>query len=215
MTPPTDSTAQTAAASAELQTQLAGLSLPAIQQALTSWGSDLGKPGTEPASVSAAYGDIRSGMASDYAQERTQSAAYLKQQALQSGINYSPQAQSEAFTGLSNQLQSQEAQQLRAVNFQEAQAGLNQTNSLLSNITGTAGNVLGGAFSFGGNALQSDQVLQQYQQQARQQGSTYGAAAGTIIGGILGSYFPVVGTAIGAAAGGALGGAAGGYFSGQ
>jgi hypothetical protein len=111
-------------------------------------------------------------------------------------------------TQLSNQLSDSEHQQIRALNFQEAQAGQNQTNQLLSNITGTSGNILSGALRFGGNALQSDQLLQQYQQQQRQQNSQYGSIAGTIVGGAIGTYFgnPVLGAGLGGSAGGFIGG---------
>lgn len=203
----------TARASAELQQALANISLPAIRQALGQWTADLGTPGSEPADVKKAFGDTRNQLNADFQQAKAQSAAYLQQQAKQSGMLYNPQAVNEQVGVLGRSLATGEAQQLRALNFQEAQLGMNQTNSLLSNITGTAGNVLGGAFRFGGNALQSDQLLQQYQQQAQQQNATYGALGGTILGGILGSIIPGIGTAAGAAAGGALGGAAGGYFS--
>lgn len=209
-----NATGTTARASAELQQALARLSLPAIREALASYQADLGQPGQEPSSIRKAYGDVRAGLQQDYADNRERSAAYIKQQALQSGTNYSPQAMSETMAQVNAGLRNSEAQQLRALNFQEAQAGLNQTNALLSNITGVSGQVLGGSMRFGGNALQSDQILQQYQQQAQQQNSTYGALAGTVLGGILGSIVPGVGTAVGAGVGGALGGAAGGYFGG-
>lgn len=206
----------TARASAELQQSLAGISLPAIKEALSAYMSDLGQPGQEPSSVRKAYGDVRAGLASDYEANRARMSAYIKQQALQSGTNYSPQAQTEVMTTLGNQLQSSEAQQMRALNFQEAQAGMNQTNALLSNITGTSGNILSGALKFGSNQLQTDQILQQYRQQQQQQSATYGSLAGTVVGGLVGSYLlPGLGTAGGAALGGALGGAAGGYFGAQ
>lgn len=202
----------TARASAELQSQLAGLSLPAIKEALAAWTADLGTPGQEPSSIRKAFGDLRTGVKQDFADNRERSAAYIKQQALQSGTNYSPQAMSETMSQLSSGLRSSEAQQLRAINFQEAQAGLTQTNSLLSNITGTAGQTLSGSMRFGGNALQSDQLLAQYEQQQRQQNAQYGAYAGTAIGGLLGSIFPGVGTAVGAGVGGAAGGLVGGIW---
>jgi len=201
----------TARASAELQNSLAGISLPAIKEALAGYMSDLGQPGQEPASIKKAYGDVRAGLASDYESNRASSSAYLKQQALQSGTNYTPSAMTEASTMLSNQLSDSEHQQIRALNFQEAQAGMNQTNSLLSNITGTSGNILSGALRFGGNALQSDTLLQQYQQMQRQQNSQYGSLAGTIVGGAIGAY---VGGPGGATLGAGLGSAGGGLIGG-
>lgn len=201
----------TARASAELQQSLAGLSLPAIKEALAAWSADLGQPGQEPSSIRKAFGNIRAGVKEDFAANRERSAAYIKQQALQSGTNYSPQAMSETMSQLSSGLRSSEAQQLRAINFQEAQAGLTQTNSLLSNITGTAGRTLGGSLSFGGNALQSDQLFAQYEQQQRAQNSQYGSIAGTIAGGLIGTLLGGQ-TALGAGLGGAAGGAIGGIW---
>lgn len=196
----------TARASAELQESLADLSLPAIKEALAAWTADLGRPGQKPSSIRAAFGDLRAGMKEDFADNRERSAAYIKQQALQSGTNYSPQAMSETMSQLGSSLRSSEAQQMRAVNFQEAQAGLTQTNSLLSNITGTAGSTLSGAMRFGGNTLQSDQLLQQYEQQQRQQNSQWGAYAGTAIGALLAPYTGGISLPIGTAAGTAIGG---------
>lgn len=208
MGPGADAAGTTAKASAELQRQLADLSLPAIKEALGQWGADLGTPGQEPSSIRRAYGQARASLREDFAGNEEVAAATLKQQALQSGGNANPGAVNEAMGLLGQRLASSEGQQMRALNFQEAQAGLNQTNSLLSNITGASGNLLSGSFRFGGQALQADQLLAQYQQQQSQQYSTYGALAGSILGTIA---YPGIGTAIG----GALGGAAGGYFGSQ
>ena len=207
MSQPDNTAGTTAKASAELERALAGISLPAITEALNAFTADLGQPGQEPSSIRKAYGEVRSNLRQDFESVKNSAAATVKQQALQSGMNYNPQAVNEALTTVATNLQGSEMQQLRALNFAESQAGLNQTNALLSNITGTAGNLLSGAFRFGGNALQSDQILRQYQQQAQQQGSTYGALAGSILGTLI---YPGIGTALG----GALGGAAGGYFGG-
>lgn len=213
MTSSENAAGTTARASAELQQTLAGISLPAIREALAAYSADLGQPGQEPSSIRKAFGDVRTGLQQDYAASRERSAAYIKQQALQSGTSYSPQAVSEASTQLAQGLNASEAQQLRAINFQEAQAGLTQTNSLLSNITGTAGRALSGSLQFGGNALQSDQILAQYQAQQRQQNAVYGSIAGTVLGGIFGSIVPGIGTVAGAGIGAGLGGAGASFFS--
>lgn len=213
--PGTAAAGQTARASAELQKALADLSLPALQQALSAYTADLGTPGQEPASISKAFGAARDQLNVDFASEKDAEAAYVKQQALQSGMNYNPQAVTQTIGQLGQQLEQQRAQSTRALNFQEAQSGLTQTNQLLSGINQGAGTLLGGSMRFGQNALQSDQLLQQLSQQNQQQGSTYGSLAGSVLGGLAGTYlFPGVGTALGAGLGGALGGAAGGYFGG-
>lgn len=196
----------TARASAELQQALAGISLPAIREALAAYTGDLGQPGQEPSSIRKAYGDLKAGVKQDFAANRTAAAAYIKQQALQSGGLNTGAAQNEALGILSQGLRSSEAQQLRAINFQEAQSGLNQTNMLLSNITGVAGRALSGSMGFGSNALQSDQLLAQYEAQARQQNAQYGAYAGTVLGAILAPYTGGASIPIGSAAGGLIGG---------
>lgn len=211
--PGTQAAGNTAYASSRLQEALANLSLPAITQALDAYTTDLGRPGQEPASVRKAYGDARSQLNQDYETNKLQSKAYLDQQFLQSGGG-SQAALGEAQGQVSRGIDQNLTQARRALNFQEAQTGLNQTNQLISGINGVGGNLLSGSLRFGSNALQSDQLLSQISQQNQSQGATYGSIAGTVLGGILGT-FAGGNTVLGAGAGGALGGALGGYFGGR
>jgi hypothetical protein len=203
---------RSARSSAELEKALADISFPALARALGEQLGDLGAPGSEPASVASQFRQARETLMGDYSAEQERAKADILQQARSSGYNYSPQAISEATSSASRTLASGEARSLRALNFQEANAGLDQTNQMLNAINAGAGNVLSGSFRFGQNALQADQLLAQAIEMRRRQNSTYGGIAGTVVGGILGSYFPGVGTALGAGVGGALGGAAGGFF---
>lgn len=206
----TEAAGNTALASSLLQQSLANLSLPAITQALDAYTADLGKPGQEPASVKKAFGDIRTQLGSDYQTAKESSKSYLDQQFKQTGsvggqrlLDY---GQGQVSRGLSSNLS--DAQ--RALSFQESQAGLNQTNQLISSINGVGGNLLSGSLRFGSNALQSDQLLSQIAQQNQSQGATYGAIGGTILGAILAPYTGGASIPVGSA----LGGAVGGWFGG-
>lgn len=204
--PGTDAAGQTAFTSAKLQEVLAGLSLPAISQALDAYTADLGRPGEEPVSVRKAFGDTRLQLNNDYAKSKESSAAYLTQQFKQNGSLGGDSVLGYNQSQLGRNIDTNQVQANRSLNFQEAQAGLNQTNQLISGINGVGGNLLSGSLKFGQNALGADQLLAQVSQQNQQQAATYGsligAAAGTVI-------YPGIGTALGGAVGGAVGG---GFF---
>jgi hypothetical protein len=122
-------------------------------------------------------------------------------------MSYNPSALSDSGDALAMELNRSREQRMRALRFQEAQAGQNQTNYLLSQLTQTGGNLMQGSLGFGQNAFQAGGLLNQLSQQNGQQGSLYGS----ILGGILGSVVsPGAGTALGSAAGGAVGGWIGG-----
>jgi len=191
--------------SAELQQIMASLALPAITQAAGANLADLGQPGQLPLSVQRAFGEARAGVNTDAETSNARGAATIRQAALQSGMNYNPGALTEATDAYSRQLESIRTRRIRALQFQEANAGQNQTNLLLSQLIGSGGQLLGGALGFGQGALQGANIAGQAYQQASGQNATYGS----VIGGILGSIIPGTqgwGTALGAAAGGAIGG---------
>lgn len=211
--PGTEAAGQQARATAELQQTLSGIALPALRDVLGISLSDLGQPGQEPDSVRRAFGDARQSVNQDYAAANERGTAAIRQQALQSGMNYNPQAVSATVAQLGSSLEQQRAQSQRALSFQESQAGLTQTNQLLSMINSGAGNLLSGSLRFGLNALGADQTLSQLYAQNQQQGSVYGSLAGTVIGGLLGTVAggnTYLGASLGGAAGGALGGLIGG-----
>lgn len=211
----TESAARTSRVSAELLRQLSGLALPAVKQAMSANLEDLGQPGSVPASVTRAFGAARESVNRDFDTANARGAATIQQATLQSGGAYSPDAVGRATEQFVDSVARDRANTLRALRFQEANAGMNQSNLLLSQLIGQSGTLSSGAMGFGQNALQSSQLLSQLSAQRRQQGSTYGAIAGTILGGALGAAGTFgLGTAAGAAAGGALGGAVGGYFGG-
>lgn len=206
--PAVNAAGETARSSAELQQALADISLPALGTALSAYLKDLGAPGTEPASVASEFRAARETLMGEYSAEEERAKAAILQEAKSSGMNYSPAAVSEAVSETGRMLESGRARTLRSLKFQEANAGMAETNTLLSSINAGAGSVLGGAYRFGSNALTADQLLAQAIAQRQQQNSTYGSIAGTVLGGVLG-YFagnPVLGASLGSAAGGAVGG---------
>lgn len=207
-------TGRVARVTAEIQRMLAGEALPAIKESADAQMSDLGDPGQIPSSVAKAFGEARRATNEAYDDASARGAAALKQQATQSGMNYNPGAVSEAATTLDKNMQASRSQTVRALAFEEAQYGMNQTNALLGNLTGQAGNLFSGALGFGQNAQNAFGVVNQYQQQRQQQSAQIGSVAGTILGGVVGSLVPGLGTVVGAGLGGAAGGAVGGYFGG-
>ncbi len=204
--PGSDAAASTARSSAELQQALSSIALPALRDVLTYSMRDLGQPGSEPDSVSKAFGDARSSIRASYDNSNARGTAAIKQQALQSGQNFNGAALQSTLTQFGSQLDQGRTQSLRALNFQESQAGLNQTNQLLSQVNSGAGSLLSGSMQFGRNALQSDQLLSQLYGQNQAQGAQYGALAGSLIGTLI---YPGIGTALGGALGGVAGGALG------
>jgi hypothetical protein len=208
--PGTEAAGQTANASAELSKLLADLALPALKTVVDRSIADLGSPGSEPASVKAAYGVARSTLNQDYDTSVDQGKMLIAQQAKQSGMNYNPSAISEASQSLGYNLELGRSNALRGLNFQEAQTGMGQTNSLLSNLSSVGGNLMGGSLRMGSNALQSDQLLAQLSQQNSQQGATIGGLVGTGIGAIFSAYTGGLSIPLGAAAGSAVGGWLGG-----
>jgi hypothetical protein len=199
-------------ASAELQQITAGLALPAMTQAAGAWLADLQQPGQEPLSVRRAFGEARAGVNADAETANAGGRATIRQASLQSGMAYNPAALSEATDAYSRQLEQIRIRQMRSLQFQEAQAGQNQTNQLLSQLIGTGGSILSGAGGYGQGALQGANLMSGISQQTSRQNSTYGSIAGTVIGGLLGSVVPGLGTTVGAGLGGAAGGAIGGMW---
>lgn len=189
--------------------------MPALGLAGQSAIADLGAPGTEPASVRSAFATARLKTEQDYDSASARAQAEIKQEAGQSGMNYSPAAVSETTSLATQSIDQARSQSLRGLAFDEANSGLSQTNFLLSSLIRTGGTAASGAMGFGQGAIGAGQILSSLAQQGQQQGATYGSLIGTVAGGVLGSYFPGVGTAVGAGLGSAAGGALGGWLGGQ
>lgn len=196
-----------ARSAAEFQKAFADTALPSIKEAAGLLLNDL-NPGGPPSSVSAAFGTARSTMTANFEADKKRAAAGVNQEALQSGLNYSPAAVSEVQEGLRRQIESDQGQRMRALNFEEANVGMNQTNRLIASLLQTGSQTAQGSIGFGNNANFGASLLSQIQGRNRSQNSTYGSIAGTVVGGAIG-YFagnPFLGASLGGAAGGAIGG---------
>lgn len=200
-----------ARASAEFQANFAREALPSIREAAGLMMGEL-NPGGPPTGVQSAFSEARSTLKGEFEADRKRAAAAIKQEALQSGMNYSPAAVTEAITGAETNIARDQGARMRALNFEEANVGMNQTNRLIGNLLKTGSATAQGGIAFGGNALNSASILSALNQQNSQQNATYGSMIGTVAGGLLGSLAFGVGAAPGAAAGGAVGGLVGGWF---
>lgn len=210
MTGAEDPTATVNLSSAKLQAEFAKIAGPALRAGIANMLSDLGDPGTEPASVRREFAQARDKTNAEFDTAQKRSEAQITQEVKQGGGQYSGQAVSEIVARQMRLIDRQRTQATSALNFQEAQAGMDQTAFLL-NATGQAGfGAAGGALGFGANAVNSGQILARLNQQGAQEGSTYGSLIGTIIGAALAGYTGGASIPLGAAAGGAVGGWIGG-----
>jgi len=185
---------------AQYQSQLTNIAFPEIQSILSQVNSAVaGGFGSEPADVKAAFAPLYGQLDTDYSQAAAGTGSTIAQRAKQSGNIYtSPQlsdATSLAMIGL-NRDKARAEQQLQ---FQEASAGLQQYNNLIS-ILGAGSR---SALSMGGAGLNL-QVGAASGLPGTSQGASAlgGAASGAAMGT---SIMPGWGTLIG----GVLGGAAG------
>lgn len=197
--------------SAELQKAIAEFANPALRESLQRMIADLGDPGNEPASVKKEFNEAKrtTNQAFDVAQKV--SAAEIKQDILQSGARgFNPRVTEAITSRASRNIEGGRTQALGSLDFEEASAGLGQTNYLLTSMLKAGATAGQGAFGYGSNAMGAGQILSAQSAQSRQQGSTYGAIAGTILGALLSPYTGGMSIPIGSA----LGGAAGGYLSG-
>jgi hypothetical protein len=176
--------------------------------------SDLGSPGTEPASVRRQYAQARGELDSGFDAAQKISKAGIEQEIKQAGYRDVQGATGAVVQQAQRSIARSQGQARSALAFQEASSGLNQTNYLLSNIGKVGGSLASGALAFGGNAMQSGNILSALNQQNSQMASGYGSLIGTVAGGALGLWAgnPYLGASLGGAAGGAVGGWIGGGF---
>jgi hypothetical protein len=207
----TEAAGQISRASAEFQKAFADQALPSIREAARLMLEEL-NPGGVPSSVQAAFGEARAKLGTEFEADKARSLASLKQAALQSGLDFQPAAISEAAGQITRSIDREQGARMRALNFEEANIGLNQTNRMIANILKTGSSTAQGAIGFGGNALNSANLLSQINQQQSQQNATYGSMIGSIVGGIGGSFFGPGGTMVGMGVGSGVGGAIGGLW---
>jgi hypothetical protein len=194
--------------SAELQKALSGVAIPALRSGIAKLLADLGDPGQEPASVKKEYAQARTQSMADFDAAQKSSEAGIRQELLQSGGRFSPQATAEAVGSSARLIDRSRSQSLSALDFSEANQGMQQTDFLLSALGGAGRSAASGALGFGANASGAGGIMSQISQRNAAQGSTYGALAGTLIGALFGGYGAPIGAALGGVAGGIYGGGA-------
>lgn len=197
-------------ASAQLQQQfaaqgniLAGIGLPAIQEALNQYLSDLSTPGSEPGSIQKLFSQARDAVGTNFASAELSSSNAIATRARAMGLDYQPGGVESAQRLSTRSLEEQKAGALQNLSFQEGQMGLSQTESLLARMGRIESMLASASTGAGYNALNSASYMPQANPwESALGGALSGAATGTTIS-------PGWGTAIGAIAGGALG-----YFGG-
>lgn len=201
-TPQSGAASDIQAAMAGSQEKLLNMTLPEIQRVLGMYLSDLGAPGSEPSSVRAMYDQGRTAVNQNFQQAEAGTNAAISTRAREMGLDYRPQAIESAQLNAQRSLEQQRGNALQNLSFQEAGAGLQQTDLLLSRMGNIERMLASGGLGLYGNALQDTSMMSQVDPMgAALGGAASGAALGT-------SISPGYGTVIGALAGGAYG-----YFS--
>ena len=184
--------------SAGIQKRLADLTLPDIQKVIAQYMGDLGTPGSEPTSVANMFSQARQQTNQQFNQAEQPSSAAIATQAREMGLDYRPAAMQAAQGSAQTSLEQQRGSVLQNLSFQEAGAGLQQTDSLLARMGNIERMLASGAFGMGQNAIGD---LGSMSQVNPWMGALGGAASGAATGATFGPY----GAVIGGVAGGALG----------
>lgn len=201
------------AASAQLQglfasegTALANIGLPAINDVLNQYFSDLGTPGSEPGSIQKLFSQARDSVGANFGAAEQSSNAAIATRARSMGLDYVPGAVKAAQDLGTQSLEGQKNQAINQLNFQEGTMGLSQTESLLARMGRIESVLAAGATGAGNNALNASQFLPRVN-------PWESAAGGALSGAATGASIPGAGW-YGAAAGAIIGGASG-YFGAQ
>lgn len=177
----------------------AGMSLPALEQALSQITADFGAPGQEPSSVAALFKSTRAeyGKGFDLAEKR--STAAIAQQAKQMGMDFRPDALAAAQGMAKTGLEAQRADTMAALTTEEANMGLEQTDALLARMGNIEKMLQGGIAGYAGAA---SSFLPDMSKKNPWMSALGGAASGAAMGTEIS---PGYGTLIGAVVGGAAG----------
>lgn len=198
--PQQSASAEAARGQAQRAGQLADVSLPQLSSILSRITADIGGGGI-PASVQSAYNTARTGVNADFATAGKGQQAYIPQAFAQAGGIYNTNQVSDAMTTAATNLDFERRQALKNLDFQEAEAGLGQFNSLMNLLGAGAGTGLNLATGFSGAQSQAIGGLPS-------QSTGWGALSGAMGGAGAGATFGPYGALIGALVGGA-----GGYLS--
>lgn len=171
--------------------------MPQLSDIIGRVGQDLNATGVAP-SVHAQYGAARRGTESDFAQVGRGQQAYIGQQFAQSGGIYNTNQIADARMNAALTLDTQRKGALRNLQFQEAESGLSQYNTLLQLLgTGSAQALgLGGAFG-GAQGTAIGGLSNVSEGGAALSGGVAGAGAGSAFG----PYGALLGGVLGAAGG--------------
>jgi hypothetical protein len=187
-----EQSAQLQKAAAEHSTDLFNLGSPGIRLALGDFLKDLGSGG-EPASVKSAFDQIRGDTNKQFDQEEAASPATLHQQMLQSGGRFAQGTEGYAAQQTLFSLEDARRNNMRNLDIQETDQGMQQRDFDLSQILGIGSGAVNQSFGFNQAALGTTQYNQQNPWGSALGGAASGAAAGsaagpwgTVIGGIVG-----------------------------
>ena len=188
----------------ENQIRLLNQSLPALQQVLAAFGSDLSGPGGEPASVAKFFSNTRNAVGTNYQQAELSSSNAIATSAKSMGLDYRPDAITAAQTTAKQTLEQRKAASLQDLSMEEATFGLNATEALLGRMGRIESMLAAASTGYGSAALGAAGSLPNTTPGGAALG---GASAGAGIGN---SIYPGWGALIGGAIGGAYGYASGG-----
>jgi len=203
--PREEAAAQTQFQAAQLQQKLTNISFPEIQSLLTSVTGDLsGGFNAIPSSVSNAFAPAFSQLNTTINSAEGQTAGVLGQKAKQSGAVLGPNQITDSTSIAVRGLEQDRAAGTRSLKYQEASAGLEQYNSLLSLLGVGASTAIGqGGGALGLAAGAAGGMSNQSQFGSAMGGAATGASIGSTID-------PGWGTLIGGVAGGLYGAFSGG-----
>lgn len=176
---------------------------PGLKLALGDMISDLGAPGSEPASVKNAFASIRSTQEGQFDQAAASAPGSVQQVAKSTGYRGEKGAVDSQISDTLYGLESRRRAASRSLQEQESDAALQQRDFEISSILGLGTGGVQQSFGLTSNAIQA----------AAQNTSNPwgGAASGAAAGAALGTeIYPGIGTAVGAVGGGVLG-----YFGGR
>lgn len=191
------SSAEAARSQAQRSSQLADVSLPQLKDILGRTLGDI-TGGMSPI-VQKAFGEARTGIQSDFAAAGKGEQAYIPQAFAQAGGIYNTNQIEDAKLTAAQNLDFERRQAMKRLDFQEAEAGLSQYNSLLNLLGSGVGTGLNLAQGFSGT---QSQAIAGMSNQSPGWGAIGGAASGAGIGAQFGGgYGALIGALIGGGAG--------------
>jgi hypothetical protein len=195
-----------AAQQAQEETALYNMAEPSILASLSGFVQDLGAPGSEPASITSAFKEIRSDTNKAYAGAAKSSTATVEQIAKQGGSRMDPGATKSASDEILFSLEKNRRGTMRGLAQQETDAAMSQRDFDLSSILGVGEGGVGGAFGFQNDALNAARL--------NTSNPTGGAISGAASGAALGAPYAGATYGLSVLAGALIGGGIGYYAGG-